>query len=75
MSAQEHELESFLRVLDEAGCLEHVILIGSWAEFMYAHAEVFLGFFPNIRTRDVDFLVKNLRRPQPGWRLNTMVCM
>ena len=66
MSAQEHELESFLRVLDEAGCLEHVILIGSWAEFMYAHTEVFPGFSPNIRTRDVDFLVKNLRRPQPA---------
>ena len=57
MGAQEHELESFLRVLDEAGCLEHVILIGSWAEFMYAQAEILRGFSPNIRTRDVDFLV------------------
>ena len=66
MSTQEHELESFLRVLDETGCLEHVILIGSWAEFMYAHSEILPGFSPNIRTRDVDFLVMNLRRPQPA---------
>ena len=66
MSEQEHELDTFLRVLDEAGCLEHVILIGSWAEYMFAHANILPGFSPNIRTRDVDFLVRNLRRPQPA---------
>ena len=30
--------QSFLKVLDlveEAGCIDHVILIGSWAEFAY----------------------------------------
>lgn len=66
MNGQEHELEAFLRVLDGAGCLEHVVLIGSWAEYMYAHTDILPGFSPNIRTRDVDFLVRNLRRPQPA---------
>ena len=66
MNGQEHELEAFLRVLDGAGCREHVVLIGSWAEYMYAHTDILPGFSPNIRTRDVDFLVRNLRRPQPA---------
>ena len=66
MNGQAHELEAFLRVLDGAGCLEHVVLIGSWAEYMYAHTDILPGFSPNIRTRDVDFLVRNLRRPQPA---------
>lgn len=32
---------AFLKVLDlveEAGCIDHVILIGSWAEFAYRQA-------------------------------------
>ena len=49
--------QAFLKVLDlveEAGCMDHVILIGSWAEFTYREAEVLPGFCPNIKTMDVD---------------------
>ena len=61
--------QAFARVLDlveEAGCMRHVILVGSWAEYVYREAEMLPGFMPNIRTMDVDFLVRNLRRPNPA---------
>ena len=35
MNAQERELIRFLRLLDGEGCLQHVILIGSWPKFLY----------------------------------------
>lgn len=65
MSGQSDELVRFLEVLDQEGCLEHVVLVGSWAEYLYQHAGLLDGFSANIRTMDIDFLVKNLRRPQP----------
>lgn len=65
MSSQADELVRFLRVMDEAGCLEHVVLIGSWAEYVWWHADLMEGFRPNIRTLDIDLLVRNMRRPVP----------
>lgn len=65
MSSQADELVRFLRVMDEAGCLEHVVLIGSWAEYVWWHAGLLEGFRPNIRTLDIDLLVRNMRRPVP----------
>lgn len=46
--------------------MPHVILVGSWAEFAYHEAGLLDGFNPNITTLDVDFLVRNLRRPSPA---------
>lgn len=67
--------KAFIRVLDlvaDADCLPHVILIGSWAEFAYREAGILPGFTPNIRTFDVDFLVRNLRRPVPPASLTSL---
>ena len=61
MSSQADELVRFLRVMDEAGCLKHVVLIGSWAEYVWWHADLTEGFRPNIRTLDIDLLVRNMR--------------
>ena len=72
MSTQEHEFVRFLRLLDEAGCLRHVILIGSWAEFVYERTGMLMGFEPNIKTMDIDFLVRNLRRPSPAVQLTAL---
>lgn len=65
LTDQQKAFSKVLDLIDEAGCLPHVILIGSWAEFAYREANVLEGFAPNIRTMDVDFLVRNLRRPMP----------
>lgn len=45
--------------------MPHLVLVGSWTEFVYKEAGMLPGFDPNIRTRDVDFLVRNLRKPNP----------
>ena len=66
---------AFCRILDlieDAGCMRHVILVGSWAEFVYRESGLIEGFVPNIRTLDVDFLIRNLRKPTPAANLSTM---
>lgn len=65
MKTQERELVRFLRLLDGLGCLQHVMLIGSWAELLYERAGLLEGFEPSIKTMDIDFLVRNMRRPVP----------
>ena len=72
MSSQADELVRFLRVMDEAGCLEHVVLIGSWAEYVWWHAGLLEGFRPNIRTLDIDLLVRNMHRPVPEVHLTAV---
>ena len=65
MSIQQKEFIKFTKLLDDNDCLEHVILIGSWAEFLYRELGVLDGFETNIKTLDIDFLLKNMRRPMP----------
>ena len=65
MSIQQKEYIKFIKLLDDNDCLEHVILIGSWAEFLYRELGILDGFEPNIKTLDIDFLLKNMRRPIP----------
>jgi len=50
-------------VFDRVRLLPHVMLIGSWAEYIYRfHFKS--KFRPNLRTRDIDFLYVNLNRPK-----------
>jgi len=59
--------ESFietLTILDSLGLLEHVILIGSWAEYLYEQCNVVESFISTTKTMDIDFLVKNIRKPR-----------
>lgn len=69
---QQQAFSKVLDLVEEAGCIEHVVPIGSWAEFAYREADVLPGFCPNIKTMDVDFLVRNLRRPSPAARLTAL---
>lgn len=65
MTSQSEDFERFLRVLDGERCLGDVMVIGSWAEFLYRETGVLDGFDPNLKTMDIDFFVRNLRKPQP----------
>ena len=38
MSTRHDEFDDLLRVLDEAGCLSHVLIVGSWAEYLHESA-------------------------------------
>lgn len=52
-----------MRKLDEAGCLEHVMLVGSWADYLYSASGILPDYESRIRTLDLDFLIHNIRRP------------
>lgn len=60
---QQKEVLRLLKLLHDNDILNHVVLIGSWAEYIYAQAGVLPGYTMTLRTIDIDFLVKNLRRP------------
>ena len=49
-------------VFDKQELLPYVMLMGSWSEYIYQHYYL-NNFKPNIMTRDVDFLYRNLNRP------------
>ena len=66
LSEQQRAFARVLDLVEEAGCMPFVALIGSWAEYVYEEAGILPGFGPNIRTLDVDFLIRNLRRPVPA---------
>ena len=58
--------ETFWEIIEtfgQKGVLQHVMLIGSWAEYVYQENGYFINFQANLRTRDVDWLIKNIRRP------------
>ena len=61
--SQEVNFLKFIKLLSDNDCLQHVILIGSWAEYVYKEAQLVHGLEPNIVTRDIDFLIKNIRKP------------
>jgi hypothetical protein len=53
----------FISLLHENNLLQHMVVIGSWAEYLYAQSGILPGFTANLRTLDIDFLIKNMRRP------------
>jgi len=60
---QQREVLRLLKLLNDNDILAHVVLVGSWAEYIYAQTGILPGFTMTLRTIDIDFLVKNLRRP------------
>jgi hypothetical protein len=59
---QEQAFWDTIKVLHELDILSHVMLIGSWAEYLFPLLFV-TEFEPNIRTRDIDFFYRNLKLP------------
>ena len=53
----------FIKLLHDNNLLEHVIVIGSWCEYIYAQGGVLPDYSAMVRTLDIDFLVKNMRKP------------
>ncbi|HJG36688.1 GSU2403 family nucleotidyltransferase fold protein [Enorma phocaeensis] len=69
LNEQQRAFARILDLIEDAGCMPYVVLVGSWAEFVYQHSGILPRHDPNIRTMDVDFLVRNLRRPVPAANL------
>lgn len=60
----EKEFFKFLKCLKDSNCLDSVIVIGSWAEYLYDKTGVLKDFEPAIQTIDVDFLIPNINKPR-----------
>lgn len=59
---QQKNLLDVLTLFQQLGLNRHVVLIGSWVEYFYV--DLFDGdYHPDIATRDIDFLYRNLRLP------------
>jgi len=60
MNNMEKEFHRVIKLFADNDCLKHVVLIGSWVEYIYQKT----GFLPEgttaLRTLDIDFLVINL---------------
>ena len=61
-SIQQKEFLDFITLLDENGLLPHVVLVGSWAEYLYQHGNVLDGFISAAKTLDIDFLIRKGKR-------------
>lgn len=72
LTEQQKAFAKVLDLVEDAGCMPHVVLVGSWVEYVYREAGLLAGFEPNIRTMDVDFLIRNLRRPNPAASLASL---
>ncbi len=53
-----------IRILDKNKILEYIVLVGSWAEYIYEISGYLKGFEANLKTRDIDFLIRNINKPR-----------
>lgn len=63
MTTQYGDFWNFVKLLYVNGLSSQVVVIGSWAEYIYAQAGILNGFEANLRTLDIDFMIKNKRKP------------
>ncbi len=59
---QESYFEEMLDVLDECNALKHVILAGSWAEYLYEKEGILEGFVSVAKTTDIDFILNENKK-------------
>lgn len=60
---QENAFWQTIKVFKEIGLLQHVMIIGSWAEYFYSSLFK-TDFIPNLKTRDIDFFYRNINIPK-----------
>ena len=58
----EGEFLRFLKCLQEADCLDEIIIIGSWAEYLYDKCNVIENYEAKIQTIDLDVLIPEVNR-------------
>lgn len=60
---QEETFWQTIKAFKEIGLLQHVMIIGSWAEYLFPSLFE-TEFMPNLKTRDVDFFYRNINIPK-----------
>jgi|GEM_PF-512371 len=61
-NGQIEAFKNMLNAMNEANVLNGVIIVGSWAEYLYKHCNL-LDYLLTMRTQDVDVLIKNMNKP------------
>jgi hypothetical protein len=69
MNDIKQEFWETIKVLDKNDVLKNTVLIGSWAEYIYEKSGLLKNFNANLKTRDIDFLIKNINKPKKGINL------
>lgn len=69
MNKQQETLWEAIEVFSQLGVLNYIIVIGSWAEYIYEESHYFDDpFVAYVRTTDMDILVKNINKP--SWKVD-----
>lgn len=61
MNEQKKLFWETISILNEANALPHILVIGSWVEYLYE--SYFDNFTSQLKTMDIDFLIKNKNKP------------
>jgi len=62
MTEQQKAFEEVLDVFNEKKLIPYIMIIGTWAEYLYQEC-IYNNFTANLKTRDVDILYTNIRKP------------
>lgn len=64
MNRQQKTFWETIEIFNQLGVLDYIIIIGSWAEYIYEKSKYFdAPFLAYMRTTDMDILIKNKNRP------------
>lgn len=74
MSNQKEVFWDIIKIFDQYKLLDNFIIIGSWAEYIYElSCYKNKGFISNLKTMDMDILIKNIRRANIKVSLPTLL--
>ena len=68
-SSQKQTFWQTIALFHDVGVLEHIVVVGSWAEYLYQESGLIPGFRSSFRTQDFDVLFRNIRLPKKPFDL------
>ncbi len=60
---REEAFNEVIDKLDELGLLPYVMIMGSWAEYLYSKCLFKNDYTNSLQTRDIDILYRNINLP------------
>ena len=63
-SSQKQTFWQTIALFHDVRVLDHIVVVGSWAEYLYQESGVIPGFRSSFRTQDFDVLLRNIRLPK-----------
>jgi hypothetical protein len=63
MNKQQEIFWEIIDIFNQVKLLPHILIIGSWAEYIYELHFKEIGYKSNLRTMDIDFFYPNINKP------------